>query len=181
MASSPRTKTEPLKVPYFKQPAEYYCGPTSLQMVLAFFGIKKSAAELATLADTNEAIGTWHRNMANAARSSGCFVYQNKNADFDTLRSFLRKGYPVIVHLLMPEWPAGKWGEWDRYHYVVVTGLRRFTVLINDPWLGVVEMPRKEFVARWRSEVSDEQNWMLALSPKPFGMMGAEEPFPGTK
>lgn len=164
-------------MPYFKQPAEYYCGPTSLQMVMAYFGVKISAEELAKLADTNEAIGTWHRNMMNAARASGFWAYSNKNATIEELRSFLKKGYPAIVHLFMPDWPQGKWGSWDQFHYVVVVGLTRWHVIINDPWLGLVKMPRKDFVARWSSEVTDEQNWMLILSLKPFGMPGSYPPF----
>jgi ABC-type bacteriocin/lantibiotic exporter with double-glycine peptidase domain len=172
-----KTQSNTLAVPYKKQPAEYYCGPTSLQMIMAFFGVKRSAEELATLADTNEAIGTWHRNMANAARASGFWVYQSRRGTIESLRSFLNKGYPVIVHLFMPEWPAGKWGQWDRFHYVVITGLTRFTVRINDPWLGPLEMPRKEFVSRWTSEVTEDDNWMLVLSPKPFGMADATPPF----
>lgn len=144
---------------------------------MRFFGVTKTAEELAKLADTNEAVGTWHRNMMNAARASGFWVYQNKNGTVEELRSFLKKGYPVIVHLFMPEWEPGQWGEWDRYHYVVVTGMTRFEVVMNDPWLGHVKLPRKDFIARWSSEVTDEQNWMLSLSPKPFGMPGGLPPF----
>ncbi len=168
-----------LSVPYFKQQAEYYCGPTSLQMVMEFFGVRKPAEEIARIADTNEVVGTWHRNMLNAARASGFFCYENKNATLDELRSFLKKGYPAVVHLLMPEWPEGKWGKWDKYHYVVVIGLTRWHVLLNDPWLGIVKMPRKDFISRWSSEITDEQNWMLVLSPKSFGIFSEYPPFLG--
>ena len=35
-----------LRVPYFKQNLSYICGPVTLQMLFAYFGIRKSREEL---------------------------------------------------------------------------------------------------------------------------------------
>lgn len=72
-----------LDVPYFKQDTLYTCGPTSLQMVFAYYGIRESEEGLATEVDSDADVGTQHREMVAAVTRRGLHAYVNDNATLD--------------------------------------------------------------------------------------------------
>ena len=52
-------------IPYFKQESWYTCGPACLRMVLAFFGIARTEAEVMKECDTTE-LGTTTMKISTA-------------------------------------------------------------------------------------------------------------------
>ncbi len=156
-----------------RQPEWYFCGPACLAMAASFFGLEQDQYDVARMAKTNEAVGTTHHGMGRAARRSGMYIVERHHADIKDVMYFIQAGLPVIVYLFMPEFEQVGYGELDQMHYVVVTGFKEGEVLLHDPEMSHgkpdVAMPLAEFMKRWRSERSKDENWMLVTSPEPIG------------
>lgn len=154
-----------LHVPYFKQDTLYTCGPTSLQMVLAFYGMRESEASLAREVEANAETGTTHERMIEAVRARGLHCYVNDNAGFDELRYLHAYKVPVIIRFL----ETGK----NEDHYGVLVGVSGDAVLIHDPWHGPsVRFNRSAFLKRWTCDMLGNcSHWLMAVSdaPLPFG------------
>ena len=50
-------------IPYYQQEQEWSCGPASLRMVLASFGILKTELVLIKMLSTNSRVGTRNRSL----------------------------------------------------------------------------------------------------------------------
>lgn len=151
-----------LNVPYFKQDTIYTCGPTSLQMVLSFYGIRESESALAEELKSTAENGTYHKNMLEAVLRRGLYCYINDESNLEELRSLLGNGIPVIVRYLER--------ERNEDHYGVVVGLSDEVVAINDPWAGErVHFSREEFIARWKCDLlGDCAQWLMAVAKEAF-------------
>jgi predicted double-glycine peptidase len=151
-----------LDVPYFKQDTGYTCGPTSLQMVLAYHGIRESEAALAKELETDPQNGTYHHNMIEGALRRKLHCYVNDNATLPELRYLIDFDAPVIVHFLeMPE---------REDHYSVVVGLSDKHVLLNDPWSGErVRLTHMEFFNNWTCDALGRcKQWLMAVTKDPL-------------
>src|SRR3989344_9346488 len=103
---SPRT------VPFYLQDNAYFCGPAVIQMVLASFGIKRSQAQLAKKARTNDETGTTTRALIRTLRAEGLLVSGSDHSTTDQPRRALTAGRVVIVCFMDPDDEVG--------HYAVV-------------------------------------------------------------
>lgn len=118
-----------LKLPFFKQESWYTCGPACLRMVLAFFGITKTEAEIIKECDTTE-LGTTTVKISTAAYKLGLKSSPLKNANIDDIKIELRKGRPVIV-LIDSSYLYG--GISGFGHFIVLVGFSDEEIIYHDP------------------------------------------------
>jgi ABC-type bacteriocin/lantibiotic exporter with double-glycine peptidase domain len=154
-----------LKVPYFKQETHYTCGPATMQMILKYYGIERTEADLASELATNSDIGTLHEHMIEGVLRHGLHCYVNDQATVQELRYLLDFKVPVIIRFIEPK------GNED--HYGVVVGVNRFFVTIHDPWSGAYQRySHKHFKERWQCPaIGTCAQWLMAVSklPLPIG------------
>lgn len=140
-----RTKTRPvaetvrLDVPFHNQVTPkahrfgYICSPTSVAMVLAYWGVDTSVDAVADLCydDAHQIYGGWPRAVQ-AAYTLGIRGYVTRISDWSEVAEHLAAGQPLIVSMQVrrdyPELPYGAVGG----HLVVVTGLDADGVYLND-------------------------------------------------
>lgn len=149
-----------LPVPYFKQDTDYTCGPTALQMVLAYYNVRDSEAHLATVLKTNQNTGTWRVAMYELAVSLGFHCYVNDDAALPELSFLLDLDIPPIVRFLDR--------DANEDHYGVVLGVTDEYVIIHDPWSGPQRrFSKADFEKRWVCDViGDCDRWLLGISPQ---------------
>lgn len=160
-----------LDIPYFKQDTQYTCGPTSLQMVLAYYGIRESEAALAAELGTDPDTGTAHQQMITAVLKRGLHCYVNDEATWEELGRFVSSRIPVIIRFL----------ETDKNedHYAVVVGADEAGLVVHDPWHGEhVRFTRREFAARWTCDLLGTcSKWLMAVSREPLPMGRQYHPY----
>jgi len=138
------------------------CSPTSLAMVLQYYGVDQPTDQVAAGVKDNGAgiYGNWSYNVAYAGEQ-GFTAWVEYCESLEDVKEYLKQGVPVIASVRTPKeeplpgavlpYPAG--------HLLVVTGLaeeggQRF-VLANDPAAYADEdVPRRyplaRFLAAWR-------------------------------
>ena len=164
-----------LKVPHFKQSTLYTCGPTSLRMVLAYYGIESSEDDLAKQLETNSDIGTMHHNMIEGVQRHGLHAYVNDQATLQEISYLLGYQIPVIIRFIEP---AG-----NEDHYGVVVGFNRFFVTIHDPWSGAYQRYKhKTFAERWKcDQIGTCAQWLMAVSREALPIGRQYHPHPKKK
>lgn len=130
-------------VPLIQQ-ADFYCGPTSIAMVMQWAGSDVSQQDVAALAFNSGAGGTYLADMIGSSRRLGQLAVEI--SDFDQLLAEVSAGHPVIVFQnlglgVLPVW-----------HYGVVTGydFARDEVYLNSGQLDQMVMPFAVFERTWR-------------------------------
>jgi ABC-type bacteriocin/lantibiotic exporter with double-glycine peptidase domain len=151
-----------LNVPLIRQPNEYVCGPSALQMTLKYFGKASSIPTLCKLASTTERSGTSRANMVKALRNLGLKIFAKHHASTNDIQYFLQKGLPVIVNYQDSTMSEG--------HYGVIVGFEKGKFVINDPYEPApVLVEPKNFEKRWYGYHKTQfSNWLLAVSDKPL-------------
>lgn len=148
-----------LKLPYHHQKNCYFCGPTSLKIVLEKLGVKKTEKELARIAGTGEKDGTSHCGMVKACGMSGFSCFVHENASLKNIESFLRAGLPIIT-----DWTDYKSGDG---HYTVITEVKSKEMVFCDPWYGpAYAVERKIFEKFWKDSLSRGKRWIMVILPK---------------
>lgn len=129
-----------LKIKPYRQRRPGFCGPASLKMVLDFYGVKKSEAEIGKICKARETSGMRIPGFRRAAKKLGFkFFFKNK-ADFVDISGFLRKNIPVIVD----------WFSVDGGHYSVAVGLDKKNIYLADPeFREIRRMPKDVFWRVW--------------------------------
>ena len=113
----------PLHVPFSYQSESFNCGPHTLRLVMQFLGNDVDESKLREYGKTTIEEGTSCENMTRAARLAHFWAYGSFDGKIEDLEHFFKLGYPAIVHLFNPEWPDFGYGDFDRSHYVIVTGV----------------------------------------------------------
>lgn len=125
--------------PYHQKPG--FCGPATVKMVLAYFGIEKSEDELGLLMGTTPEMGTDISGFLHAAEVLGFKATSKGLATIDDIRQFvLEKKVPVIVD----------WFSIDDGHYSVVVDIDDEKIYLQDPKIGdmrVMDIPT--FMRLW--------------------------------
>lgn len=164
----------PLSIPYFRQPEWYFCGPSCLKMGMAHFGVLKSEYELAHVANTNEAVGTTHEGMVQAAKESGFHVAESSEGSLLLLTTLLNLGLPIVTYIRAFNPIDHGYGILDEMHYVVVVGIDRGEIIYHDPddvdGSAFDTLPIDVFLSRWHCEWDFDKKWLMVLSPEPVAL-----------
>ncbi|MDD2732251.1 MAG: cysteine peptidase family C39 domain-containing protein [Candidatus Pacebacteria bacterium] len=122
------------------------CGPASLKMVLDYYSISKSEAEIAKASGATRQKGVSIDGLVKAARHFGLHTFVKKNSSLDDLRYFVKRKIPVIVD----------WFFEDEGHYSVVVDIDKKNIVLMDPSLRKIliyirrrKMPLDKFFRIW--------------------------------
>ena len=124
-----------------------YCLPACIEMVFAYFGIRRSQSSLAQILGLIIPAGVPCSRIKRLASSKIDVIYQE--GTLDDINNWLNKQIPVIVFLLMSELP--QWRGEELQHAVVVVGLDKQTIYLMDPALetGPTPTPIDDFILAW--------------------------------
>ncbi len=126
------------------------CGPASLKIVLAYYGVHKDELELAQSCGTDVEFGTSDEDIKRVAQALGFKVEIQNESSFVDIERWLKKGTPVIV-----DWFTRGRSDYDDDsiadgHYSVVCGLDDKYIYLQDPEIGKVRKLQKEdFITVW--------------------------------
>jgi ABC-type bacteriocin/lantibiotic exporter with double-glycine peptidase domain len=131
-------------VPFFQQAGERDCGPAALAMVLRYWNVAVTPAQIATAHPENRDRGLRAGELRTFARGQGleAFLIVGQPAD---LRTELEHGRPVIVGLGKPHLSRAL------AHYEVLIGLHRDgrRILTLDPAHGWRVNTLEGFAREW--------------------------------
>lgn len=145
--------SQPLTVPFLKQ-QKNGCGAASVAMVMNYWGVQKSGAEVYRTLYDPKLHGIPLIEMKRYLEDQGfrAFTLHGRWADVE---QHLSKGRPVVVSLK-------KKGS-SPMHYAVVTGMEKDRVLLNDPTRkGTTRMKPADFEKQWKQA----DGWMLLAVPR---------------
>jgi len=156
------------------------CGPGALSIMLSYFGVQMSEAELAQLSSAIEAPGavrhggTEHEGMVAAAKALGYHVFTKAESTFDDLEYFVNEEkLPVVVG----------WFDTDDDHYAVAVELPPEEIVLADSSsLGPERRFDREFFGKiWFDFVGEGNHrvswhWLMVMSPekREFKIEGGE-------
>ncbi|PIS18220.1 hypothetical protein COT54_00475 [Candidatus Collierbacteria bacterium CG09_land_8_20_14_0_10_46_12] len=129
-----------LKIKPFRQKVGL-CGPAVLKMVLDYYGIKATEAELAERTHCDPQLGIDAERMLEVVREMGMDGYIRDYASFADLEKLVvKEQIPVIVD----------WFSEDDGHYSVVVDLDSENIYLQDPEIGHLRaMRRAKFQRVW--------------------------------
>ncbi len=137
---------------YFKQSADWTCGPACMHMVLASFGIRKSEKALARLMHSNKRIGTKNYEFPALCEKLKLSYVVRRNGSIGEIKEFL-PWCKVIVCYWLPDEKTG--------HYAVVKKIGKRIHLI-DPWLGSNHsLSIAYFSKHWYGK--EDRRWFIAI------------------
>lgn len=123
----PEIKPTLLDVPHFLQSDDSTCGPASLRMVFAYYGVDRSEQSISQACKHTYELGCQGEDMVCAAEMFGFDAFIKNNSTVRELREYVNRGIPVIVDWFCGDPPEG--------HSSVVIGVSNKNVYILDPWL----------------------------------------------
>lgn len=157
-------------VPFYPQ-HEYFCGPTTLSEVAAYYGEEHSADSIASLTFTPQLQGSLQIEMAAASRQLGFVAYEQRGS-LSQLLQLIAEEIPVIVLQnnglsWLPQW-----------HYAVVIGydLDRREIILHSGLTAKYRLPLATFERTWQRA----NYWLLAMLP-PERTSALLDPFLYTK
>ena len=131
-------------VPFIKQ-SDNHCGPSTLSMVLQFWGDSAELADLSKQTYTGKAQGTFQTDMISAARRRGYMAVPIQG--YNALIKEISNGHPVIVF----ENLGLSW--FPQWHYAVVHGFD-----LDKQRLNLHSGPDKNITQNMKDF---ERDWML--------------------
>ncbi len=142
-------------VPFYPQ-QDYFCGPTTLSEVAAYYGVGHSADSIASLTFTPGLQGSLQIEMAAASRQLGFVAYEQRGS-LSQLLQLIDEKIPVIVLQnnglsWLPQW-----------HYAVVIGydLDRREIILHSGLSAEYRLPLATFERTWQRA----NYWLLAMLP----------------
>lgn len=137
------SRAQVIGVPLIQQ-EDFFCGPASIAMVMQWAGAEVTQQQVAALAFSPGAGGTYLADMIGSSRRLGQLAVEI--SDFDQLLTEVSAGHPVIVFQnlglgVLPVW-----------HYGVVTGydFEKDEVYLNSGQLDQMVMAFAVFERTWR-------------------------------
>lgn len=138
-----------------------FCGPAVIKMVLAYYGVEKSEAEVAILSNKDDDLGIGDADIKRTLEKEGLKVEIKNFASFEDIQAALDKKAPVIVN-----WMTRGRNDYDEDevvdgHYSIVIGLDEENIYLQDPEVGRVRKIQKEdFYRVWFDFTSDHiEKW----------------------
>lgn len=116
----------------------------SLKMVLDYFGLQRSEAELEKLTGANAKDGISPEGIKRAAVSLGFSFELKDDAIFDDIKYYLDKKIPPMV-----DW-FSMYNDYSEGHFSVVVKLDKNYIYMQDPEIaGIRKMKRSDFLRVW--------------------------------
>lgn len=147
-------RSELADVPFFPQ-VDFYCGPASLAMTLAWSGLDETPDSIAPQVYTPGREGTLAPDIVAAARRKGRLAVQVEG--LENLLAEVAAGHPVLVFQnLALEW-------WPQWHFAVLVGydLEERVVILHSGVTERLEMPLDAFERTW----ARSGHWALVTLP----------------
>lgn len=161
----PEPGTKLLPLVDVRQSTSYSCGAGAMQAVMMYYGDEYMEGDLIQEMGTSPEAGTTPTAMANFAREAGYNAEIREGLTLRDLEKAVQADIPVTVAI--QAWrdtslEQQPWKDrWDDGHYVVVMGLDKNNVYVEDPSLlgsrGVI--PRAEFEERWHDVEGDGRKY----------------------
>jgi hypothetical protein len=157
-------------VPFYPQ-QEFYCGPTTLAEVAAFYGHRQDPVAIAPQTFIPDLQGTLQIEMAAATRQLGLLAYTGRG-NMSQLLSLVASDMPVIV---LQNNSISWWPQW---HYAVVIGydLDAETLTLHTGVTPNYQLDFATFERTWQRG----QHWLLLMLP-PEKTSAQLDPFLYTK
>ncbi len=166
-----------IPVPLFKQ-THNACGPTSLKMVLKYFGKEISLSEIIKGVGGIKKFGVRSISLAAYSKKIGfkayCFSYNAKMAkgqaeiikpSKDLILKFLKKRLPVIIAVrtfLLRNQGYSKSG-----HFIVITKYENGIFWYNDPsFAKEFKIKENDLMFAWYNNVLKSTGYMLVIESK---------------
>jgi tetratricopeptide (TPR) repeat protein len=142
------------RVPFYPQ-EQYYCGPASLAMALAWSGVWLNPDEVAAQVYTPGRQGTFAPDIVAAARRNGRLAVEVR--DLDDLLAELAAGHPAIVFQNM------RLSVFPQWHFAVAIGydLNQRQLILRSGTTRRLVMPLDAFENTWRRA----DYWALVVLP----------------
>jgi len=116
------------------------CGPASLKIVMDYYGVSVSEAEIAKASGATKEKGVSMAGLIKAAKHFGFKALIKENSSLDDLSYFVKKEVPVIVD----------WFAEDDGHYSVVADLDNKYIYLQDPQIKKIRKIKKyDFMRVW--------------------------------
>ncbi len=129
------------QVPFLPQ-EEDTCGPSSLAMLLRFFGVEARTGEIVRETRTAGLRGTLITDLAAAARRRG-FEAEVVELDLERLRERIAEGIPVILLVDLGAW------VYSRPHYLLAFGVTPEGVVAHSGREEGKVIPFSSLDAQW--------------------------------
>lgn len=162
------SKPKLLNVPHILQSDDSTCGPASLRMVFAYYGLELSEKEIAIACEHTYEMGCQGEDMVCAAEYFGFDVFLKNDSTISEIKQYVDRGIPVIVDWFCGDPPEG--------HSSVVIGVSDTDVYILDPFLEEMRVVSKaDFRRCWfdfrTTPISADPNnlyvgQMIVVTPK---------------
>ncbi len=134
--------------PYKQSPG--WCGAACFKMVMDYYGIKKSEkgwAELTPYSKDKKGkiLATDDEKFVEQAKKLGFKGFCKDGSSIAEIRSYVKKGIPVIVNWFSPE---------ECGHFSVVVGFEKDKIVLADPHFGKIKKWKIDtFEERWFDHV----------------------------
>lgn len=141
-----------------KQATSGFCGPASLESLLAAYGLNIPQEHLAVICHTTEEDGTSPENMEKALLTLGFKVTEKIDGTWEELRELTEGGTPILVGWFSDfEEPGDE-------HYSIAYRVTDDAITVMDPEIGGERtMPKDDFLKRWAT--TEPFNWYVTIAP----------------
>ena len=145
----------------FTQETNITCGPACIKTIREYFNqLELEESYIASLANTNEAIGTSREDLENTLKTLGLKTHSQFDGTLDQVKEYINKDIPVIVYYWSED-DSGNSVSW--FHYSIVVGISNEQITLADPWTGQLEtIPPHEFLDLWYCD-NGQKNWFIAV------------------
>jgi len=145
-------------IPDVRQAEHYSCGASSMQAVLAYYGMDSYEADLRVMLKTAPKHGTYPWDMVGAAKQLGFDAEWKENLTLDDIKRSLQQGIPVITDSQRFKGADGTFeNNWAGGHYMVAIGIDDRYIYLEDPVLlgSRLKMTRTDFEESWHDYESE--------------------------
>ncbi len=142
-------------VPYFEQETEFTCGPAVLKMIMHYFGENIAERRLRKHTKSSPLGGTNHEKLISTVQTLGYHCFVKQNAQPRHLKSFINRGYPIIINWQEPDTKDG--------HYSVIFGYLSEYFFMHDPYKPTRKvLPTQTLLPLWHD--GGQQHWFMVTS-----------------